>query len=293
MTTESDNNSVTLPLHSNIELLDMAEFCIMHYIIPHDNIYRGTIVNSKLRQTRTGLTLGCIQESVAFKKWKKVGSFYSILPVFRPIPVGMNMFYIEYSDSAPFRMIGIKVNYDLFKYKHNYMYFITYNRPTPYTVPLYFYQLEGSVFPSFDSNPPLEDWEPVELSPIYVIVKMPGLESEILPMINASNPIVMSNFNPNNIRFHIENGRCIPYNEKYDKKKGDVKLFTLEDCVITNIELQNTPNTIIETVEAMSEDKPIISSFFRRLKPPVIGLIIGLLILTIFTILYIVFIQNI
>ena len=155
-------NSLNIPTHK--EAPAIIPFCIYHYINPGDNTYRGIISNPIIERGKDGKTIYKCPETL--KDWKFAGLFYAISPLFRPIPIGMNLYCAEISKSY---MTDLRKNYDLFTFKDNCVYFMTYNKPALNTVPLYFYQLGTNVFPSFDENPPAKDWNKINLSPLFVI----------------------------------------------------------------------------------------------------------------------------
>ena len=225
------------------EAVTIVPFCILHYINPYDNTYRGVITNPQLTRDGNGKTT--YQCSKTFPLWKHAGIFYAVVPMFSPVPVGMKLYCAEFSDSAPIRTTDVKISYDLFNFKDNCTYFTTYNRPVPNTVALYLHKLGNNVFPSFDNAPPTNgNWTQCDISPIFVIVNSTGKD-----------------FDPNQMKFHCVNGACIPWVDKplVSYTESTSKPLSLTDCVITCNELQITndiPNTITGIVKNMSSKNP-------------------------------------
>jgi hypothetical protein len=206
----------------------IVPFCILQYINPQENIYRGIIKNSIPIKNKDGnLVFNCSEkDEQIFKKWRLVGVFYAISPMFRPIPYGMKLYCTEYSISSPIRTTNIHLNYDLFDFKKNCTYFTTYNTPTINTVPLYFHRLGTNVFPSFDKHQPTTgEWVLDKLSPIYVMI----------------------NIDPNNAKFYCYNGKCISWNKSDELpfvSNINIGLLSqdITECVVSCDKVQVSPS---------------------------------------------------
>ena len=102
----------------------------------------------------------------------------------------MKIFSLEIKDYYPYDISQYKLVYDIYEmdnYKNNnFVNFITYNRPTLKTVPLYFYTLNNCIFPSFSNIPPNSN---------YTLAK-------------GTNPVFV--LKEKNIKFFCDNGICIP-----------------------------------------------------------------------------------
>jgi len=100
------------------------------------------------------------------ENWKLYKEFYAISPILRPIPTGMKLVRVEISESFPYNIKNVEYIYDPYIIKMG-TFFITYNQPTPNTIPLYLYNINNNIIPSFDKTNDLM----LEISPIYVMTK--------------------------------------------------------------------------------------------------------------------------
>ena len=242
----------------------IVPFCLFQYINNAETDYRGYIGNPQLEKQEGGaLIYTCKKDNIELAKWKYVRKFYAVSPMFRPIPTGMKLICVKSSDNAPFRTTDVSVNYDMFTFEPACTYFITYTEPLANTVPLFFYRLADSIFPSFTNTPPSPEWEEVEFSPIFVMTKPP-------------NDV---HFNPNNVKFQCNNGRCIPVG-KDSQRNAESKSLT--ECVLTCntlIESRTRPHNILEIVEKTKK-----SSFFSKIN--LIYFLVFLLLLWFFQVLW-------
>ena len=122
--------------------------------------------------------------------WKIQGEFFAVDPYLKPIPTGMKLFSFEIKNYYPYDITSYKSLYDIYevdrlkdKYHVN---LITYNRPVLNSIPLYFYQLNDHIFPSFNNKPPNSEYKlALGVNPIFVL-------------------------KDKNVNFHCGSGICFP-----------------------------------------------------------------------------------
>lgn len=254
-------------------------FCIYHYIDPDTHTYMGYIGNPTKKMLKDGTEIfKCDPAPRIYKKWFLADNFYAISASFRPIPVGMRIFCAKKTGGYPYATKEIIDVYDTYNIKNDCVYFTTYTQPVPNTKRLYFHVIENTVFPSFDSNPPSNDpeWGHSELSPIFVMT-----------------PSTVGK-NPNNIKFKCVNGKCLPWksdiSDMYEVNKNN-NLMEINHCVLLCSELirsnnKTIPQDITEMINSSTKRKSTVTRFFKKIKPPVIGISITVLVLLLFIILY-------
>jgi hypothetical protein len=254
-------------------------FCIYHYIDPATQTYWGYIGGpEKVRNEDGSTTYRCVSEPKVLKRWFLAATFYAVSPSFRPIPVGMRIFCAKKNRSYPYNTKDVTAVYDPYNIKDDCVYFTTYNQPVPNTEQLYFHTIGDTVFPSFDQQPPFDDPQrsQTHISPIFVMT-----------------PSTVGN-NPNNIKFKCINRKCLPWVKNipnvYDIDQND-DLLSIDDCVLFCSELvlsksKGRPFDLIQTIVAGSERKPVVSRFFKKLPPWVIGMSISVFVILLFTIVY-------
>ena len=107
----------------------------------------------------------------------------------KPIPESTKLFNLKIKNYYPYNIYSYKYLYDIYLLDNDDVYsvnFIAYNRHIPNTKELYFYELAGDIFPTFEKNPPSEgNWKLLNISPIFV-------------------------FKSDNDNFICDNGKCIP-----------------------------------------------------------------------------------
>lgn len=227
-----DNNNKIIPL------------CIYHYIDESSGTFLGYIGNPEKKMSDDGkrMEYNCMKEKNIFNKWFLYGIFYVIVPVFRPIPIDMKLFCAKSRNEFPYETTDVYGLYDTYDYEKDCIYFISYNKPVPNTIPLYFHKLNNILFPSFDKNPPFVDkrWSKTEISPIFV-------------------------FSSDDLKFKCVNGRCIPWSKNIDDMfdlSPSSELLDLDDCVVYCNKLSNSVNkgrhfNILEIVKSKVEEMKI------------------------------------
>lgn len=260
-------------------------YCIYHYIDHATQTYMGYIGNPRKKMLKDGTEIfECTPEPKTLNRWFLAGIFYAVSPSFRPIPVGMRIFCAKKNQGYPYTTKDVTTVYDPYNIKDDCVYFTTYNQPVPNTERLYFHTIENTVFPSFDPRPPFDDpkWSQTQISPVFVMT-----------------PFKVGN-NPNNIKFKCINGRCLPWikdiPDVYDIDQID-DLLNIDECVLFCNELvisknQGQPFDLIQMITASSTRKPVVSRFFKKIHPSVIGLSIAVFVVLLFTILYTLMTKN-
>lgn len=149
-------------------------FCIYQYINSGSSDFRGYIEDQVSVVDNNKETTICnvarLSEGV-IKKFIFIGHFYALSPTFRPIPYNMKMVAIEYTDFEPIIITNVYYNNDIFNYKDNTIYFITYNLKLPNTIPVYFYSYGKSIIPTLENKAPTNDpnWKVWKIPVIYVL----------------------------------------------------------------------------------------------------------------------------
>jgi hypothetical protein len=164
------------------ELVDLASdsdvlpYCVYHSINESTGTYRGYISGPSLRKNKHGkIVFTCAQPESRdpYGRWTLAFKFYAINPMVRPIPYGMGLFCAKKSstigpspggEAFPWDTQDVRLIYDPYDVDQECVYFIAYNKPVPWTEPL-FVHVKGGVefpsgaFPSLDPNPPTQDYE--------------------------------------------------------------------------------------------------------------------------------------
>ena len=241
----------------------------------------GYIGNPNKKMLKDGTEIfKCDSPPKIYKKWFLYGIFFALSASFRPIPVGMRIFCAKRTEGYPYATEEIVDVYDTYNTKDICNYFTTYTQPVPNTKRLYFHVIENIVFPSFDSKPPSNDpsWSHSTLSPIFVMT--PSTVGE----------------NPSNIKFKCVNKKCLPWKkdipDMYEINKND-NLMDIDECMFlcneveTKTDQENKPPSILEMVANNTKRKSsVCSHFFKKIKPPVIGISITTLVVLLFIVLY-------
>jgi len=160
---------------------------------------------------------------VLYKNWKLYGVFYAFNPSLRPIPESTKLFNLKIRNYYPYDIYSYNYLYDIYLYDKNDIYsvnFITYNINISNTKKLYFYELNGGIFPTFEKEPPSKgEWKLLNISPIYVL-------------------------SSDNDNFVCDNGNCIP-------KNTVGKSLNIDEC----LKKCNKTLNILEIIDNKDKDK--------------------------------------
>lgn len=179
-------------------------YYIYHYEDSSNNIYYGLISYEKIENT------------MLYKGWKLYQIFYAFNPNLKPIPDDTKLFSLEIRDYFPYDIQEYKNIYDIYSINIEEPYtvnLITYNRRIPNVKDLYFYELNGHIFPTFEPNPPNNDkgWTLPNINPIFVMIT-------------------------NNNNFFCDNGRCLPspIPDNYFKQNVNEKSnISIQECLMS------------------------------------------------------------
>mgnify|MGYP000005586713 CR=1 FL=1 len=258
-------------------------FCIYHYIYPSTKTYWGYIgVPQKILRDDGTTSYRCTPEPKVLKNWFHAGTFYAVSPSFRPVPAGMKIFCAKKSIGFPYVTEDVSNMYDIYNMKNDCVYFTTFSKPSPNTVPLYFHMIGNTVFPSFDKYPPSSDpdWKQTKISPVFVMT--------VDTVGDITDP------DHKGIKFNCNNGRCLPWTKEISNV-FDIdpypSFLDFSDCVfycneLTESEGSGEPRGILEVISSKEKRKPVVSRFFKKLPPLVIAAAISIFIVLIFIIIY-------
>ena len=198
-------------------------YYIYHYIDTENSIYLGLITSSLYDLS-----------PILYKGWKLYGIFYAFNPTLRPIPESTKLFNLKIKNYFPYDIYSYKYLYDIYLFDDTDIYsvnFIAYNRYIPNTKELYFYELAGGIFPTFENKPPSEgNWKLLNISPIYV------LKSE-------------------NDNFVCDNGKCIPspISQNFLQLNDNNSVLNINDC----LKKCNKSLNILQIIQEKTREKYI------------------------------------
>jgi len=151
---------------SDISKNTLVGYCVFQYLDFYTNDYRGHIEDTikVVGKDTTTQEICNIDSPYINSEWNFEGKFYTISPVFRPIPYNMIMIGIRYTLSMPRRIKEVFVQYDILDLEDFILYIVCYNEKIPNTIPLYFLEIGGSIVPTFNKeelkkrNPGFKDY---------------------------------------------------------------------------------------------------------------------------------------
>jgi hypothetical protein len=257
---------------------DILPFCIYHYFEEQTEAVYGYLGLPEKVRRNGEISFHCsTSKNGTDTKWKFNSSFYAIEPSFRPIPSGMKIFCVETNSSFPYDSLKLKVVYDPFTIASNCVYFITYIKPVPNTIPLYFFKKGIHLLPSFEKTPPSSEWVEDDLSPIFVMTTSTVGDLSVNKTLN----------------FNCINGRCIPWVNSIPDVYGDNNsLFELNKCVLYCNELTVTDNKsgeplqLIDRIALQTYKKRNFTSFIRKVSLNTVMVILSLFIVILILLVY-------
>lgn len=213
---------------SDIQII--LPYYIYHYIDISTSTYLGLITTSQYDLSPT-----------LFRGWKLYGIFYAFNPKIKPIPDSTKIFTLKIKNYYPYDILSYNYIYDIYlldtddKYSIN---FITYNRAVPNTKELYFHELNGSIFPSFDKNPPSKSngWVLPDLNPIYVMTS-------------------------NNHKFICDNGKCIPSPVSINNLQTPYESLNIDEC----LKKCNKTLNILQLIKKIDENQSLKENKINKL----------------------------
>jgi hypothetical protein len=180
-----------------------------------------------------------------------VAKFYGINPAISIQPPGSELFCARDTEDATFSTTEIVPLYDTFNYdEKNCIRFIAWMEPVPGTTPLYVFQMNDSVFASFDSTPP--SLVHVSKNPIYVLTD----PRDGFKTVGNGSPFKIVNDKPVFL-FRGYQGRCVPSSEGY----------TIGECLVLSAKnilsptFYNTEPTLLGELSKSSKSSKNILMF--------------------------------
>ncbi len=110
---------------------------------------------------------------------------------------------------------------------------LTWIEPVPYATPLFIYSNLKEVYASFDEKPPAEEYNQIEISPIYVLTEK-VMKNTVY--IDFDKPAVIKYFKPPKFLFRIYTGRIIP-----DPNGQEIQKL---------IDMRTRPISLLETLQS-------------------------------------------
>lgn len=275
----------------------MMPFCIYHYFSDVDNTVYGRISAPEIRMDNGIARYVCMGKSIIFSGWKLYGTFYAATPSLEYIqPAGMVLLNARRHLRYPYDTYQISVVNDPFFHQDDSIYFIAYNDPTPYTVPLSLYTTMDDYTSTTQSNqykiviPMLGDDKPFEGIPaaqhfkwhrfnkFYVIdpTRVPIGTNQLVKFNNYQKEILNINFSC------IDHGVCIPIDDNN-------ALMNLPDCV-TKCNIQRKTNLQDENIFKLIdfESKPK-----RKMRKQYIWVVLSIIVVTLIVLVILVYLNSI
>ena len=232
----------------------LIPFCIYHWFDKQHFIYKSYIApairkyNPK-NNPENKYNYDCIHSDVLYNNgWKLATVFFAVNPSYKPIPVGMKLFRVQRTQSFPYDVVDVHLKYDVYNIDKNDVYFITYTKPVPNTIPLYIWKKNGSTFIDYAStSPPVEKDSPFTTlshsTDISQILTEKGWGSALINPIYIIHPNIVG-WDIDNIKFQCNNGVCIPVSLKNNpqdifnpNKFKEPKV--LHECIVSCSQLVN------------------------------------------------------
>ena len=230
------------------EFSALMPFCLYHWVDKARFIYKSYIIPA-IRKADGQYE--CMNSDLLSKDgWKLVSIFFAVNPSYKPIPREMQLFRVQRNKEFPYDVTDVNINYDIYNIDDNSVYFITYTKPVPNTIPLYIWKNNGSTFIDFAStSPPAEQNVPSKnmshSQDISHILTEKGWSSALINPIYIIHPDVVG-WDIENIKFQCNNGICMPINSKgilSIKKIFNTTKFSepkvLHECVVSCSQLVN------------------------------------------------------
>ena len=277
------NPSDTLKNVHNPDLI--IPICVYH-IIESDKFLCYINSSQNMLDENGNQVVECIKppiENPYGNAWHLAFYFYSVNPLFRPVPVGMQLYCAIRNPEYPYNTIQIKKisdswpNLDL-----DGTYFYAYNKPVPETKPLYIYEKDHKeIFVNYCAEPPPclettykpspnkiehlkssvkaykdpadpyvfpDSWVDADISPIFVM-KMEDFPKE----------------DPSEIKFICNNGIVMPWNGplgdsvyNVSNQKPEIFYEAVVDCneLVPDNQGGGAPFSLINLIKQQSLNTP-------------------------------------
>lgn len=207
--------------------------------------------------------------------------FYAIDPLFRPIPYNTVLYYAKTNPKSPYNIIDIKTVYDMYDIDALGIYFITYSRISPGTIPLFIYDkgTDGIYITTREQK----NQKQLEISPIYVFPnELPKFKCYNGSLISENTNVDDIFFVPGfgtNLNAEIINKAIVDCNQLVPFNQGGGHPFNLIELIRATTGVTNhinNPEITMNSVDTKEGKKnygiPIVLSIFVVL---CIGLILA------------------
>lgn len=245
----------------------IMKYCVYNFVDKLAKSYMGLITNAIHIFTEDGKKVQKCVLPEGIREYEKIGSFYGINPMLKPMPMGMIMIEMKMNREFPYNTISIRKINDPYKLDDDSIYMMVWGTSVPNTIPLYFYENKKEeenkdiIHITFRESPPAEKWSEHYLSPIYV------LSSDLKDFKSGDEG--------NKYLFKNYHGRCIPSSDG----------ISLQECIVKTDLIVNSPlegirpSTLLEhirheNIEGEKVDKVGAKYFFRKMKPFYMGLVL-------------------
>jgi hypothetical protein len=195
--------------------MSIIPICIYYTYYDQDNII-ATIQNPERVIDNEGkISYNCNTQDNFYSNWLLYSIFYSVIPTFRPIPEGMNIYFARISDKEPYNLIEVGIVYNTFNIQNDCIYFMAWTYASDSTSILYFYKSNDGVVPTFDKK--IVD-DSLLLNKNVLELHVLKEDISVINNCRSFNCIIDKNVN-----FKCENQRCLP------SENGS----NFEECVTT------------------------------------------------------------
>lgn len=277
------NNNPTLVSKAYSTNNLILPYCIYHKInknfkdkegVIGSSLYLSHIGSPELIIDKGGVNprYKCMDKSLLYSDWIPYATFYSLNPLYRPIPKDMVLICAAWKRGEPYNTLDIihvmdpyKIESDLLDFSGGCMYFYAFSRKIKGTIPLYFFKNNDGIYATFENNPPdnNENWIKSKISVLYVISP---------DNVNNANKEILLKDIVNNIKFNIDNDTCI-----YDKNGK----YSISECLLNTFGHKEV--SLLDQIKNDSKYKPIKLLNYNFLKYlPIYFIIISVSIFTVY-----------
>lgn len=178
--------------------MDIIPLCLYHDINEVNGLYRGFFSMSQNED--------CPMKNGDYNLVKK---FYVISPNVRPIPYRADLICATKTNVYPYSNIELSKKYDPFNMDKECLTFIAWIETMPNTTPLYIYNKGEILFPSFDNDPPSDEYKELNISPIYVLLAPNETGVRLTGITGIEQSFDMKDGKPLFL-FESHHGACVP-----------------------------------------------------------------------------------
>ena len=193
--------------------MSIIPICIYYTHYDQDNIIASIQNPERVVDNNGKISYKCNTQYAFYNNWVLYNIFYSVIPTFRPIPEGMNIYFARIKKQDPYNITEVSILYNTFNIEDDCVYFMAWTSASPSTSLLYFYKSNNSVVPTFEKKIVNSNWDKNVLE-LHVLRE----DISVVDKCRYANCILDKTIN-----FSCENERCLP------AEKG----VFLEECVTT------------------------------------------------------------